>query len=178
MTSLSYSAFRDRIFAFLIDYLLIALYGVFVVGTLSVILRPYVKPLFTSSPELAELTGFVMITLPVSLYFIVSECSKWQGTLGKRKMGLRVCDKRGHRIGIGRSVRRTVVKFLPWEVAHFAIWRIMLPSDFSDSIIYFLLVAVNVTVLFYLFIPFTNKRRKNIYDWIAGTVVIEAKRVV
>ncbi|MCA0987399.1 RDD family protein [Guptibacillus algicola] len=169
-----YAELRNRLYAFFIDYLIIVLYGVFVVGTVSIVFRPYVMPLFTSTPELAELTGFVMITLPVSLYFIVSECSKWQGTLGKRKMRLRVCDKRGHRIGIGRSVIRTGVKFLPWEVAHFAIWRIFLPSNVSEDVIYLLLIAVNVTILFYILIPLTNKKGANVYDWIAGTEVKKA----
>lgn len=179
---MSYAVLRNRLYAFFIDYLIIVLYGVFVVGTISIVFRPYVEPLYTSTPELAQLTGFVMITLPVSLYFIVSECSKWQGTLGKRKMGLRVCDKGGHRIGIGRSVLRTGVKFLPWEVAHFAIWRIMLSSSISEDVIYLLLIAVNGMILVYLVVPLTNKKRKNVYDWITGTEVkgpetISAERI-
>ena len=59
-----------------------------------------------------------MITLPVSLFLYCSRSSKWQGTLGKRKMGIRVVDGVGQRI-IGRSTFRARIKFFPWEVAHF-----------------------------------------------------------
>ena len=164
---MTYAPFKIRILAFLLDYLVIVLYGVFVVGTISIVFRSYVNPLFSSSPVTAELTGFFMMTLPVSLYFIVSECSKWQGTLGKRKMGIRVVDGNGQRIGIGRSAIRTAIKFLPWETAHFGIWRLMLPTDFSELTALVILNAVNLAILLYLIIPLTNKKRKNIYDWIA-----------
>src|SRR5690625_2096483 len=111
---MSYAAFRVRIYAFLLAYLVIVVYGVFVVGTISFVFQPYLNTLFSSSPLTAELTGFLMMTLPVSLYFIICECSKWQGTLGKRKMGTRVVDDLGRRRGDGRSAFRTAVKFLPW----------------------------------------------------------------
>lgn len=101
-----------------------------------------------------------MITLPISLYFILCECSKWQVTLGKRKMGICVVDAFGHRISIGRSALRTAVKFLPWEIAHFGIWRLMLPSSLSEITVYIILNAVNLVILTYLIIPFTNKKRK------------------
>src|SRR5690625_6907242 len=96
-----------------------------------------------------------MITLPVSLYFVLCECSKGQGTLGKRKVGIRVVDGLGQRIGFSRSILRTVVKFLPWEIAHFGIWHIMLPSELSESAVITVLSAVNVAILLYLFILFT-----------------------
>ena len=94
------------------------------------------------------------------------------GDIGKRKMGIRVVDDIGQRIGIGRSAFRTAIKFLPWEVAHFGIWRLMLPTDISELTVYVILNAVNLVILLYLIIPLTNKKRKNVYDWIAGTVVV------
>src|SRR5690625_774726 len=169
---MSYVPLKKRIYAFLLDWLVITVYGIFVVGTISFVFRPYIEPLFSSSPATAELTGFFMITLPVSLYFILCECSKWQGTLGKRKMGICVVDNFGQRIGIGRSVMRTTVKFLPRELAHFAIWQLMLPSSISDITIYIILSTVNIAILVFLIIPFTNEKRKNVYDWIAGTEVV------
>lgn len=169
---MSYAPFKTRIYAFLLDYLVIVIYGIFVVGTISFVFRSHFNSLFTSSPVIAELTGFFMMTLPVSLYFIFCECSKWQGTLGKIKMGIRVVDGFGQRIGFGRAAFRTAIKFLPWEVAHFGIWRLMLPSSFSEITVYVILNAVNLGILIYLIIPLTNKKRKNVYDWIAGTEVI------
>lgn len=169
---MTYASYRIRIYAFLIDYLVIVIYGIFIVGTISIVFRSYIGPLFSSSPVTAELTGFFMITLPVSLYFILCECSKWQGTLGKRKMGIHVVNSVGQRIGIGRSAFRTAIKFLPWEVAHFGIWRLLLPTNLTQITVYVILNAVNLAVIIYLIIPLTNKKRKNVYDWIAGTKVV------
>jgi uncharacterized RDD family membrane protein YckC len=67
---MSYAAFKTRIYAFLLDYLVIVIYGIFVVDTISFVFRPYFNPLFSSSPVTAELTGFFMMTLPVPLYFM------------------------------------------------------------------------------------------------------------
>ncbi len=169
---MTYASHKIRIFAFLIDYLVIVIYGIFVVGTISIIFRTYINFLFSSSPVTAELTGFFMMTLPVSLYFILCEYSKWQGTLGKRKMAIRVVNNVGQRIGIGRSIFRTAIKFLPWEVAHFGIWRLFLPTSLTEITVYVILSAANFTIIIYLIIPLTNKKRKNIYDWIAGTNVV------
>jgi|1186.fasta_scaffold570290_1 uncharacterized RDD family membrane protein YckC len=170
--NMSYAPFKIRIYAFLLDYLVIVMYGMFVVGTISFVFRSFITPLFSSSPVIAELTGFFMMTLPVSLYFILCERSRWQGTWGKKKMGIRVVDSEGQRIELGRAVIRTTIKFLPWEVAHFGIWRLMLPTNFSEITVFVILNIVNLTVLLYLIIPLTNKKKKNIYDWVAGTVVV------
>src|SRR5699024_11560323 len=102
---MSYAPFKIRVYAFLLDFLVIAIYGIFVVGTISFVFRPYIESLFSNSPVTAEFASFFMITLPVSLYFILCDCSKWQGTLGKRKMGISVVDGFRQRIGIGCSVR-------------------------------------------------------------------------
>jgi uncharacterized RDD family membrane protein YckC len=172
---MSNAPFKLRIYAFLLDYLVIVLYGILVVGIISFAFKSYITPLFSSSPVTAELTGLLMMTIPVSLYFIFSESSKWQGTLGKRKLGLYVVDGEGKRIGIGRSIFRTAIKFLPWEVAHFGVWRLMLPTDFSEITILVILNAVNLMILLYLIIPLTNKKKKNVYDWIAGTEVVNRR---
>src|SRR5699024_11361220 len=71
------------------------------------------------------------------------------GTLGKRKMGISVVDGFRQRIGIGRSVVRTVIKFLPWEVAHFGIWQLILPSTLSEMTVLIILNAVNLAILVY-----------------------------
>ena len=169
---MSYAPFKIRICAFLLDFLIIAAYGIFVLGTLFFFFRPNITPLFSHSPVTAELTGFLMMTFPVSLYFILSEYSKWQGTWGKRKMGICVAGDEGCRIGIGRSITRTAIKFMPWEIAHFGIWRYMLPNPFSENTISIILTSVNLIIIIYLILPLTNRKKRNLYDWIAGTVVI------
>ncbi|MGP4068667.1 RDD family protein [Halobacillus sp. B29] len=173
---MSFSLFKTRLYAFLLDYLIIVLYGVLVVGGISFILRSTITPLFSHSPVTAQWTGFLLITLPVSLYFVIAEQSIWQGTVGKRMMGVRVVDQAGKRIGIGRSILRTTIKFLPWEAAHFVVWNLMLPSGFSEMTLYVILSAVYITVFLYLILPLTNPKRRSVYDWGAGTVVINTQR--
>ena len=45
---MSHASFKHRIYAFLLDYVLIVLYGVFVVGTISFIFKSTVTPLFSN----------------------------------------------------------------------------------------------------------------------------------
>ncbi|MUK89238.1 RDD family protein [Ornithinibacillus sp. L9] len=168
------ASLKTRLFAFLLDYLLIILYGVLVIGTVSVFFRPLMTSLFTESVVTAQLTGFLMMTLPVSLYFIIGECSKRQGTWGKQKVGIRVVDRQGNRIGFVRSVLRTGVKFLPWELAHFGVYRLMLPTILSDSTVLIILTSVNVAILIYVLMPLTNPSRKSVYDFVAGTEVVRS----
>ena len=79
------------------------MYGMFVVGKfISFVFLLFITPLFSSSPVIAELTGFFMMTLPFLFYFILCERSRWQGTWGKKKMGIRVVDSEGQRIGTRR----------------------------------------------------------------------------
>ncbi|MCA1012780.1 RDD family protein [Halobacillus halophilus] len=169
---MSFSLFKTRLYAFVLDYLIIVLYGLLVVGGISFILRSSITPLFSHSPVTAQWTGFLLITFPVSLYFIISEQSEWKGTVGKRKAGICVVDLTGERIGIGRSILRTTIKFLPWEAAHFVVWNLILPSGFSERTLYVILSVVYITVFLYLILPLTNPMRRNVYDWVAGTAVI------
>ncbi len=64
--------------------------------------------------ELGEGLGLLLAIsfwlFPAWPYFTILECSKAQGTLGKRLFGLQVTDLRGHRIGFGRANARYVVE--------------------------------------------------------------------
>lgn len=72
----------------------------------------------------------------------------------------------------GRSLGRTVLKFIPWELAHTCIWNISLaegpvpPIYWTGLILVWLLVAANVLSVV------TNRERRALYDRIAGTTVI------
>lgn len=124
-----HASLKLRICAFLLDYLVIAAYGI-LLGIVSFLLQPVLLPLFTASPLSGQITGFFLITLPVTLYFAICESSKWQATWGKRRMGIQVIDRDGNRPRLGRSLVRATVKFIPWELAHFVVWHLALPSDY------------------------------------------------
>ncbi|CAM3568366.1 RDD family protein [Paenibacillus lupini] len=159
-----------RIIAFLWDYVIITGYIILLIG-ISFPLRPLLIPLFTTNPLLAELNGFLFITLPVYLYFAVCEGSQSHATWGKRKMGIVVTSIYGNSIGLGSSLFRSALKFLPWELAHFTIWHMVIPSDYSDSLIYSILAIVYGLALIYLISPFFSKNKQTAYDFIAGTVI-------
>ena len=77
-----------RVTAYLVDYLVIAAYIALLTGV-SFMLPARVRgwPLALSgNPILGQLLAFVALTLPVVLYFAVSEASLWQGTLGKHAL--------------------------------------------------------------------------------------------
>jgi uncharacterized RDD family membrane protein YckC len=162
--------FRTRIIAFLWDYVIILGYILLLIGV-SFLARPLVIPLFTTNPLLAEFTGFLFLTLPVYLYFALCEGSKSHATWGKRKMGIVVAGIYGQPVGLVSSLFRSALKFFPWELAHFTIWHMALPSEYSNYLIYSLLGAVYGLVILYLISPLWSKNKQTVYDSIARTVV-------
>lgn len=164
-----------RIKAFLWDYIVIFVYILLLIG-LSYAARPWLMPLFSSSPWTAELTGFGFITLPVLLYFALSEGSRAHATWGKRKVGIQVTTVHGQPMGFGTSLLRSAVKFAPWELAHFTIWHMVLPSGIADSVLNWLLAAVYGLVFLYLVSPLWSPKKQTVYDRIAGSVVVRSDK--
>ncbi|RED59268.1 RDD family protein [Cohnella lupini] len=163
-------SFGIRVGAFLWDYVMISGYILFLIGV-SFLIRPLANPLFTTNPLLAELTGFLFLTLPIYLYFAWLEGSKSNATWGKRKMGIRVAGIHGQTIGLSTSLLRSAIKFFPWELAHFTIWHMIIPSGYSDFTFYSLLAMVYGLVLLYLISPLWSKNNQTVYDSLAGTIV-------
>lgn len=159
-----------RIIAFLWDYVIILGYIVMLIGV-SFLVRPWVIPLFKTNALLAEITGFLFITLPVYLYFAICEGTKSHATWGKRKMGIVVTGIYGRPIGFRSSLFRSALKFVPWELAHFTIWNMVIPSEYPNYFIYLLLGTVYGLTLIYLISPLWSKNKQTVYDSIVGTVV-------
>ncbi|MBM7564756.1 RDD family protein [Paenibacillus sacheonensis] len=159
-----------RMIAFLWDYVIITGYIILLVG-LSFLIRPWLTPLFSTDPLLAELMGFLFITLPVYLYFAICEGSEAHATWGKRKMGIVVTRKDGQPIRLGASMIRSALKFIPWELAHFTIWHMVIPTDYPDVLLNSLLAAVYGLALIYLISALFSRNKQTVYDLMAGTVV-------
>lgn len=104
-----------RAAAFGVDYLLIAawLAVVVAVGAILRLLVPDLAAALFADPLVGEAVGFVLITLPVGLYFAVSEAGSAGATWGKRRMGVRVLTADAERLTLGRSALRTVLKLVP-----------------------------------------------------------------
>jgi uncharacterized RDD family membrane protein YckC len=118
--------------------------------------------------------AFLSLTLPVVLYFAIAESSRWQATFGKRALGLRVQTVTGARVGLGRSLARSAIKFLPWEIAHTAIWHVPgKPFVSMPAPINFLGYAVALAGAGIFAAAVFRGRGRTPYDLFAGTMVVE-----
>jgi hypothetical protein len=83
-----------------------------------------------------------------------------------------VAAANGGAVALGRSLPRSVLKVaLPWELAHTAVWRLLVwPGDPEDRASQVLLLLANGIAVVYLAALFVGSGRTP-YDRIAGTVV-------
>ncbi len=119
---MKYASIFRRLAAYLIDCLLV--FAVFVIALQFVLFTPIRNTLFNSeiwfqSGWNTEAYTLLTISLPIWLYFIFYESSHWQATVGKRLLKLLTIDKTiGGRISVKQAALRTLVKLIPWELAH------------------------------------------------------------
>lgn len=125
----------------------------------------------------AQLLGFVVLVLPVGIYLFVCEASPWQATVGKRALRMRVVARDGSRAPAWRILVRTVVKLIPWEVAHFFVWHTVATAasgaDFPAWLIAGLVVADLLPVV-YVLVVLLEPERRGPHDLVAGTRVVRA----
>ncbi len=128
-----------------------------------------------SGPEIAQ-TILWNFSLPAWLYFALSEGSASGATLGKRLLALQVRTERGSRLGLGRSLARTAVKLLPWELVH--IFAFALSADLSEFRPLQLggVSVANLLTLTYLVVVIATRGRRSVHDFVAGTLVRVALR--
>jgi len=165
-----------RVVAFGVDYGVIVLYLGFL--TLAGVLGRAVGavPADITTPTgrvVAQLVVFAVLTVPVTLWFAGWEATPGGATPGKRLLGLRVLTIGGDRLAWPRSLLRTALKFaLPWELAHTAVWNLLVwPGDRSAAVDTVLLSVANAVIAVDVLSLFVGSRRAP-YDRIAGTSVI------
>lgn len=164
-----------RTVAFAFDYIFIFLYLVLLIsiGLIVNLVFPDLTSVLFANPLSAQLTGFVILTLPVTLYFALFEASDWQATWGKRHRGLKVTGLDGKRLTRLRALARNVLKFIPWELAHACIWQISFAGEEPSPLIsigfilVWVLVGANVVSLW------ISPRQQTLYDRLAGTCVVK-----
>lgn len=102
-----YASLDVRLVAWLIDYLLIwAIY----VG-----LSLFIIYFLIDDRKLKIIISFASIVLiPIfrSIYVTVMEASSQQASLGKRLLGLKVCDEMGKRLSLSKSILRNLCKWI------------------------------------------------------------------
>jgi len=169
----TFAGFWQRVGAFALDYVLLFIYLAVILGLdlLASALSASFRSLFLNR-ILAQLIAFLLVTLPITLYFAINEASPRQATWGKQRLGIRVTDSNGMRISFGRAFLRTLLKFVPWEIAHTLVWQIKFYQQFSPAItggliLVYTLVGLNIISLV------LTKTHQTLYDLAAKTYVIK-----
>jgi len=171
-----YAGFWRRAGAFALDYVIILFY-LAAITLLSLLVNSLFgvnQWLFTDRVR-AQLTGFLLITFPVTLYFALSESSPRQATWGKQRLNLKVADHNRNRINFGRALGRTLLKFIPWEISHTLIWQIYF-SQKTDSVwISYGFVLVYLLIGLHIMSLILTKTHQTLYDLLAKTYVINSR---
>lgn len=168
------ASITKRIFAFLIDYIVIVCFILLSFG-LSYLLNqffPFWK-LLQVHYIARHVTSFLLLSLPVFLYFFLSEKGKNQATLGKRAMGLQVTNTEGEKAQPKCVLLRNLFKFMPWELAHL-ILHISFPMIVSgqDSLTTQIALIIPLLLIFiYILLIFIRKDQRSIYEIWSGTEV-------
>lgn len=169
-----YAGFWLRLKAFAYDYLLIFMYLLLVL-IVSLFLVPSLQELFQTSRSAAQLMGFLLVTFPVSLYFVVTDSRICRQSFGKRKMRIRVVDASNCPISIYRAIFRTALKFLPWELSHFMAYRMIYLGDGDVELLDYLIGGMIYTlILLYILMAVFTKNKQSLYDRLTKTYVVKS----
>jgi uncharacterized RDD family membrane protein YckC len=134
---------------------------------------------FTASALSAQVASAVTTVVPVGVYLWAGESGVRQATWGKRRAGLLVVGPRGQRASRGRVAVRTVVKLLPWQVAHVAVLALIDQTAAQQraepsGAVLAALVGSNVLALVWLLCVVLTPDRRGVHDLAAGTRVVLA----
>lgn len=124
-----------------------------------------------------ELYVLITISLPVWIYFTLLDSNRFKGTFGKRFCKLTVYnDNTKDKIEVSKSFYRTLLKLLPWEVAHLGV-IFPTPMYFAEEpSIRFLTILGGLLFLLYAISIFLFKKHQSIYDVVLNTSVVENKK--
>jgi len=165
-----------RIAAFGIDYCIIAAYGGFLFYvSLQLDNVFHLFEWFANQPVRAQVIGFLTLTFPVFLFFVLFERSLWQATPGKLILKLKVVSAEYGKAPLYCLAIRNGIKFIPWEVAHGAVhWSFYYVNQGSDIPFFLILIngAAMTLALLYVVLIFIRSDNRTLYETWSGTRVI------
>ena len=163
-----------RIAAYIVDYsvFMLPLVGILSLGSWA-LLSFDISP-FSDNAWLNHGVAILILTVPVVLYFSLSEASRFQATVGKRLLKVSVVDASGHRVTLKQAMLRAIVKFLPWEFFHTIIWHWEgWPSNpATPTNLQMFAMTIGWLVMGWFVVSLFVGSRRTPYDWVAGTVVV------
>lgn len=121
----------------------------------------------------SDVLGFLTLVLPVTAALAAQEASRHQATFGKRRLGLLVTSTAGNRITFARSIARSGVKFLPWQLAQAGVFHLIAGS--TDPIFMGLAMRAQVLVLGDVAVMLAHPERGAVHDLLVGTKVFDAQ---
>lgn len=107
-----YAGFWYRVLAYIIDTLIAAVIFFPLGVILGVVMVAGGSDPYSSEMLLARFSLNAVSIVAGWLYFSICESSSWQGTIGKKALGLRVTDLNGNRISFGKATGRHFGKIL------------------------------------------------------------------
>lgn len=133
-----FASFDQRLMAWAIDYFIIAV-------IYAVILAIAVLLTEVQQIRLMLVAGaLLLVPLTKFIYNVIGDCSKTQGTIGKKLMDIKVTNDYGVKLNLAQSLVRNVSKLIS-----------------------------NITFGFGYLYLFLNKKQQCLHDSIAGTLVIK-----
>ena len=126
-------------------------------------------------PAQGQLIGFTTLTLPVIGYFTLSEYSRYAGTIGKRTCGLVVVAADASKARLPQLLVRNLIKFLPWELAHFFVFQLFHSTRANQEPPAWVLaglIAAQGMALLYLVSLVASKHKRSIYEGLSRTKVM------
>jgi len=148
-----------RLKALMIDYVTIVIY---LLVLLLVSLSLYIV-ILDGMPELTESqshwTSFLTTVLPIWTYYVFKEAKPPHQTLGKKRAGLTVTYTRNR---IRGSILRNIGKFLPWQLAHYAMIKGLFQDDFLlPSVLITYVLSLALPILYILMVPMSDKTHQH-----------------
>ncbi len=117
------------------------------------------------------------VSLPVYLYFAILESGPRRATLGKRLAKIEVAGEDGAPIRFGRAFLRTVIKLVPWEVAHATM---LLPTPLwsanAEAVARPGFMFSTLLVGAWLATLMLTPRAQSVHDLVVRTLVVPAPR--
>jgi uncharacterized RDD family membrane protein YckC len=126
-----------------------------------------------TTPVASDVLGFLTLVVPVTATLAAQESSKHRATIGKRRVGFLVTATSGSQISFARSIARSSVKFLPWQLAHTGVFHMIAGS--TDPIFMGLAIGAQVLVLGNLAVMLLHPEHRAVHDLVAGTKVVDSR---